>query len=182
MFEKLAALVNEGDFKLEAVNVRAVVEECLAELGAQPALGASEDAYLAAFVDESTQKHVAATFSAEPGTHLVRADRAMLGRAVAYLVWYLLRKTPSQEAKLSISVSRVDKEERVRITVASRTADVRADELRRIFDPIQVVQENLIDVGPCVSQRIFEGLGGRLEAKQGRAEVSFTAVLPGIPS
>lgn len=182
MFEKLAALVNEGDYKLEAVNVRMAVQECLAELGAQPAPGSSEDAYLLAFVDESTQKHVAATFSAEGGSFLVRADRAMLTRALAYLVWYLFRKTPGQEAKLSLSVSRVDKEDRVRITVASRTADVPADELRRIFDPIQVVQENLIDVGPCVSQRIFEAFGGRLEAKQGRAEVSFTAMLPRIPS
>jgi C4-dicarboxylate-specific signal transduction histidine kinase len=106
----------------------------------------------------------------------------MLMRAISYLVWYLLRKTPTQEAKLSLSVSRVEKEDRVRITVASRTADVRADELRQIFDPIQVVQESLIDVGPCVSQRVFEAFGGRLEVKQGRAEVTFAATLPAIPS
>jgi hypothetical protein len=54
---------------------------------------------------------------------------------------------------------------------------VRAEELRGIFDPIQVVQENLIDVGPCVSQRIVEAQGGRLDAKQGRGDVSFTASL-----
>jgi hypothetical protein len=41
-----------------------------------------------------------------------------------------------------------------------------------------VVQENLIDVGPSVSQRILESQGGRLEAKQARGEVSFTASLP----
>jgi len=40
------------------------------------------------------------------------------------------------------------------------------------------VQENLIDVGPCVSQRILEALSGRLEVKQGRAEVTFAASLP----
>jgi hypothetical protein len=66
--------------------------------------------------------------------------------------------------------------------VASRTAEVRAEELRSIFDPIQVVQENLIDVGPCVSQRIVEAFGGQLEARQGRHEVSFTATLPGVLS
>jgi len=182
MFEKLAALVNEGDYKLEAVNARAVVEETLAELGAQPALGSADDAYLLAFVDETTQKHVAATFSAEGASFVVRADRSMLTRAVSYLVKYLLRKTPGQEAKLSVSISRVDKENRVRIIVASRTADVRAEELRAIFDPIQVVQENLIDVGPCVSQRILEAFGGQLEARAGRSEVSFTALLPAIPA
>ncbi|HKZ05793.1 MAG TPA: GAF domain-containing protein [Methylomirabilota bacterium] len=181
MFEKLAALVNEGDYKLEVVDARLAVEECLMELGAQAVPAAGAEARLLTFVDESTQKHVSATYSYEGRTFLVRGDRAMLKKAIAYLVWYLLRKTPSQDAKLSVSVSRLDKEDRVRITVASRTADVRADELHRIFDPIQVVQENLIDVGPCVSQRIIEAQGGRLEARQGRAEVAFTAQLPGVP-
>jgi PAS domain S-box-containing protein len=181
MFEKLAALVNEGDYKLEVVDARLAVEECLQELGAQAVPTAGTEARLLTFVDESTQKHVSATYSYEGRTFLVRGDRAMLKKAIAYLVWYLLRKTSGQDAKLSVSVSRLDKEDRVRITVASRTADVRADELHRIFDPIQVVQENLIDVGPCVSQRIIEAQGGRLEARQGRAEVAFTALLPGVP-
>ena len=66
----------------------------------------------------------------------------------------------------------------MRLTVASRSAEVRPEELQAIFDPIQVVQENLIDVGPSVSQRILESQGGRLEAKQARGEVSFTASLP----
>ena len=65
----------------------------------------------------------------------------------------------------------------MRIMVGSRTAEVRPEELQAIFDPIQVVQENLIDVGPCVSQRIIESLGGRLAPNRPR-EVSFTASLP----
>ena len=154
----------------------------MVDLGAQAAPGAGDDAYLMAFTDESTQKHVAATFSAEGASFVVRADHAMLARAIAYLVWYLLRKTPGQDAKLSVSISRMDKENSVRIMVASRTAEVRPEELRGIFDPIQVVQENLIDVGPCVSQRIVEAFGGQLEARPGRHEVSFVATLPGIPS
>jgi PAS domain S-box-containing protein len=179
MFEKLAALVNEGPYKVESVNARKVVEDCLAELGAQPALGSREDAYLLAFSDESTQKQVSATFSAEGTSFIVRGDRTMLARAVSYLIWYLLRKTPEQDAKLAVSIARLDKEDRVRITVASRTADVRADELRAIFDPIQVVQENLIDVGPCVSQRIVEAQGGRLDVRHSRSEVSFSITLQG---
>ncbi|MBI2528451.1 MAG: GAF domain-containing protein [Candidatus Rokubacteria bacterium] len=182
MFEKLAGLVNEGEYKLEPVDVRVVAEEFLAELGAQPAPAASAEACLLAFFDESTQKHVSATFSCEGRSFVTRGDRDMLKKALAYLVWYLLRKTPGQEAKVSVSLSHLDKEDRVRLTVASRTADVRPDELGRIFDPIQVVQQNLIDVGPCVSQRIVEAQGGRLQAKQGRSEVSFTAELPGAPS
>jgi len=182
MFEKLAALVNEGDYKLEPVDVRLVVEECLAELGAEPVPAGGAEACLLTFFDESTQKNASATFSCEGRSFVTRGDRGMLKKAVAYLVWYLLRKTPGQDSKVSLALSHLDKEDHVRLTVASRTADVRPDELQRLFDPIQVVQRNLIDVGPCVSQRIVEAQGGRLEVKAGRAEVSFSIELPGAPS
>ncbi len=178
IFDKLAALVNDGDYKRETLDLRQVAEEGLAELGAQALPAGNGEARLLSFADESTQKHVTATLSHEGVSFLVRGDHGMFKKAMSYLVWYLLRKTPGPEAKVSVSISHLPSEERVRLTVASRSAEVRAEELQAIFDPIQVVQENLIDVGPSVSQRILESQGGRLEAKQGRGEVSFTASLP----
>ena len=41
-----------------------------------------------------------------------------------------------------------------------------------------VVQESLIHVGPAVSQRIVEALGGRLRLRQSRAEIAFLVTLP----
>ena len=102
----------------------------------------------------------------------------MFKKGMSYLIWYLLRKTPAPEAKIAVSISHLPSDDRVRLTVASRTTEILVEELQAIFDPIQVVQENLIDVGPSVSQRILESQGGRLEAKQGRGEVSSTASLP----
>jgi signal transduction histidine kinase len=182
IFDKLATLVSEGDYKRDTVDLRTMVEDCLAEMGAHAAPPANGDARLLSFADESTQKHVTATLSHEGSSFLTVGDRSMLKKAIAYLVWYLLRKTPSAEAKIAVSISRLTGEDRFRLTVASRTAEVRAEELQGIFDPIQVVQENLLDVGPCVSQRIIEAQGGRLEAKQARNEVSFTAVLQAASS
>jgi signal transduction histidine kinase len=178
IFDKLAALVNDGDYKRETLDLRQVAEEGLAELGAQTLPAGNGQARLLTFTDESTQKHVTATLSHEGTSFLVRGDHTMFKKAMSYLVWYLLRKTPAPEAKVSVSIAHLASEERVRLTVASRSAEVRPEELQAIFDPIQVVQDNLIDVGPSVSQRIFESQGGRLEAKQGRGEVSFTASLP----
>jgi PAS domain S-box-containing protein len=178
IFDKLAALVNDGDYKRETIDLRQVAEECLAELGAQVLPAGPEEPRLLVFTDESTQKHVTATLSHEGPSLLVRGDHANFKKAMSYLVWYLLRKTPGPEAKVSISISHLASEDRVRLTIASRSAEVRVEELQAIFDPIQVVQENLIDVGPSVSQRILESQGGRLEAKQARGEVSFTASLP----
>jgi nitrogen-specific signal transduction histidine kinase len=178
IFDKLAALVNDGDYKRETLDLRQVAEEGLAELGAQALPDGDGTARLLTFTDESTQKHVTATLSHEGASFLVRGDHAMFKKAMSYLVWYLLRKTPGSEAKISVTISHLVNEARVRLTVASRTTEVRVEELQAIFDPIQVVQENLIDVGPSVSQRILESQGGRLEAKQGRGEVSFSASLP----
>ncbi|MEX2224702.1 MAG: PAS domain-containing protein [Candidatus Rokuibacteriota bacterium] len=177
IFDKLAALVNDGDYKRETLDLRQMAEECLGELGAQALPAGDGEARLLTFTDESTQKHVTATLSHEGPSFLVRGDHAMFKKAMSYLVWYLLRKTPGPEAKIAVSISHLTSDDRVRLTVASRTAEVRAEELQGIFDPIQVVQENLIDVGPSVSQRILESQGGRLEAKHGRGEVSFTASL-----
>jgi len=177
IFDKLATLVNEGDYKRDTVDLRVTVEECLAEMGAHAVPASNGETRLLSFADESTQKHVTATLSHEGSSFLIVGDRSMLKKAIAYLVWYLLRKTPGPEAKIAVSISRLAGEDRPRLTVASRTAEVRAEELQGIFDPIQVVQESLIDVGPCVSQRIIEAQGGRLDAKQGRSEVTFMAVL-----
>jgi nitrogen-specific signal transduction histidine kinase len=178
MFDKLAALVNEGDYKRDVVDVRAAIEEALIEMGVARMPAAPADAHLLTFTDESTQKQVTVNFSHEGNAFLVKGDRGMLKKAVAYLIWYLLRKTPGQEAKIAVAISHAAAAEPLQITLASRTAEVKPDELRAIFDPIQVVQECLVDVGPCVSQRIFEAHGGHLDIKQGRAEVSFTATLP----
>jgi signal transduction histidine kinase/CheY-like chemotaxis protein len=182
IFDKLATLVSEGDYKRDAVDLRAMVEECLVELGAQALPSATGEARLLSFADESTQKHVTATLSHEGTSLLVTGDRSMLKKAIAYLAWYLLRKTPGPEAKIALSISRLPGEDRARLTVASRTAEVRPEELHGIFDPIQVVQESLLDVGPCVSQRIIEGQGGRLDVKHGRGEVSFTVTLAAAQS
>jgi len=178
IFDKLAELVSEGDYKREVVDLRTTVEDCLVELGAQALPSATGEARLLTFADESTQKHVTATLSHEGPSLLVTGDHSMLKKAIAYLAWYLLRKTPGPKAKIAVSISRLAGEDRARLTVASRTAEISPEELQGIFDPIKVVQESLLDVGPCVSQRIIEGQGGRLDVKQGRGEVSFTANLP----
>jgi PAS domain S-box-containing protein len=178
IFDKLATLVSEGGFKRDIVDLRVMAEDCLAEMGAQALPPGEAGTRLLSFADESTQKHVTVTVSHEGSSFLITGDRSMLKKAIAYVIWYLLRKAPGPEAKIAVSIARPPDEDRVRLTIASRTAEIRAEELRSIFDPIHVVQESLIDVGPCVSQRIIEAQGGRLEAKQSRNEVSFIAALP----
>jgi signal transduction histidine kinase len=181
IFEKLAALVSEGGFTFELVDVQTVVEKCLADLGAQAGEVGADGARLFSLTDETSGRELTVTVSHEAGALQAKSNQAQLKKALAYLIWYLLRKTPGETAAISLATScGVDKagENTIRVVVSSRTAAVGGAELHRIFDLLAVVQENLIDVGPCVSQRIIEALGGRLEAARGRRGISFTALLP----
>ena len=53
------------------------------------------------------------------------------------------------------------------------------EELQQLFDPFGVDQSSLIDVGPCVSQKIIEEHGGRLSVRQEEnGDTTFTIALP----
>ena len=58
---------------------------------------------------------------------------------------------------------------------------VSPEKQQRLFDPVQMVQESLIDVGPAVSQRLIEALGGQLRLRQTRHELQFMVTLPAMP-
>ncbi len=176
VFEKLTALVTESDLTFEAVDVRTIVDEMLASLGATPTGAETTGARLLELVDETSGKTLLLSLYHEANPQLVKADRLQLKKALAYLTWYVLHKSPGEQAKLSISVGRG--EEQVQVLMSSRTIRLDADELLQLFDPMRMVQESLIAVGPAVSQRIAESLGGRLQVRQGRHELSFLMTLP----
>ena len=182
IFEKLAALVSEGQFNFEVVDLRLLVEECLTGIGAVSGTEATDGARLLHMNDETSGKRVSLSVYHENGPFQVKADPLQLKKAIAYLVWYLMRKSPGDEARLSVSLDHKPGADTIRLILASRTAEVGADELHRIFDPMKVVQESFFDVGPCVSQRIIEAQGGKLEARQGRGETAFVTTLPVAPS
>jgi len=95
-------------------------------------------------------------------------------------VWYFGYHSP-ERASVSVAIGRrteSDGPEVARIVIGSRTAVIAPPDLERIFDPVRMVQENLIDIGPAVSQRIVEAMGGRLELRHGRHDVAFVMRLP----
>ncbi|PYM04837.1 MAG: hypothetical protein DMD82_13250 [Candidatus Rokuibacteriota bacterium] len=176
VFEKLAALTNEGELTFEAVDVRGAVDEMLAAIGATSTPSDAPGVMLFELVDEAAGKRVLVTVYHEADALLVKAGRPQLQKALSYLVWYLVHKSRGEQARLSISVDR--SEDEVHALIASRTAEANPEELLRLFDPMQMVQESLIEVGPAVSQRILESVGGRLRVRQARHELSFLIALP----
>jgi signal transduction histidine kinase len=167
IFEKLAALVNEGELHLTPVNAQTVVDDVVAAIE---------------LADDGGGKQLKIDVHREPTRQLVKADAGQLRKALSYLIWYLTHNSPTEPALVSVSIGPAEGEDGVRILVSSRTASVPSDRIHRLFDPVQMVQESLIDVGPAVSQRIIEAQGGHLRVRQGRHELAFLATLPAVAS
>ena len=113
--------------------------------------------------------------------HCVNVDTPELRKALTYLVGYLAHNSEPKPCRVSIGVARGGEGESastVRVLIGSPTAKVPAPTLERLFDPVHMVQESLIDVGPAVSQRIIEAQGGRLRVRQTRHDFSFLVTLP----
>jgi two-component system, NtrC family, sensor histidine kinase AtoS len=166
VFEKLAGLVTEGELNFATVDAFEAVTQLVEAIDlAEGGLG----------------KHLQLDVAPASEPFPVKVDATQLRKALSYLIRYLTHNSPNDLAKISLSIGRhaePDGGHDVRILVGSRTATVSADKLERLFDPVQMVQESLIDVGPAVSQRLVEALGGRLGVRQTRHELSFVVSLP----
>jgi nitrogen-specific signal transduction histidine kinase len=165
VFEKLTGLVAGSDFNFSTLDIHTVVEQMIATVEATEEIG---------------RPPVAIHFTREPAPLLVKVDPGQLRKALSYLVWYLAHHSP-ERTTVSVSIGRKADDhgpDDVRVSVSSRTAEVPAGELERIFDPVRMVQENVIDIGPAVSQRIVEALGGRLELRHARHDIGFVVHLP----
>ncbi len=131
VFEKLAALVTEGELNFTVVDVHTVVVDVVTAIE---------------LADEAPAKPLQLDVTREAAPQLVKVDAAHLRRALSYLVWYLTHNSPPNQARVSIAVGRhAEREgtERVRLQIASRTASVSPDKLHRVFDPVQMVLVSL---------------------------------------
>jgi len=169
VFEKLAGLVTEGELNFAVVDAREVVGQLVDAIDV---------------ADETAGKHLHLDIVPEALPQLVKVDAAQLRKALSYLIRYLTHNSPNDQAKVVLSVGRHEDSEGnsdVRIQVGSRTASVAPERLQRLFDPVHMVQESLIDVGPAVAQRLIEALGGQLRLRQTRHELGFQVTLPAMP-
>lgn len=167
VFEKLVGLVTERELIFSTVDAHEVVTELVESID---------------LADDGVGKHLQLDVAPQVQAQPVSVDLTQLRRALAYIIRYLTHNSPAGLAKISLTVNRDGEHGRddVRITIGSRTAEVSPEKLQRLFDPVQMVQESLIDLGPAVSQRLLEALGGHLRFRQTRNDLSFVVTLPAV--
>jgi polar amino acid transport system substrate-binding protein len=163
--EKLSGLVTLGELHFTTVEVHSVVDDAVATVTAN---------------DETSSEAIQVQVTREEVPLSVKVDPGQLRKALGYLMWYLARHSQGRPSLLITVGRQADgtRSDTVRVVVASRTADVPVRELEGLFDPVRMVQEDLIDIGPAVSQRIVETLGGSLSMRRSRHEIGFVVRLP----
>jgi nitrogen-specific signal transduction histidine kinase len=111
----------------------------------------------------------------------IKFDEDQFGKALIYILLYLMSSMKST-GKIVIS-SNVDRSEYYKnsicITIIGVSCRLSNTELQQLFDPFNIEESNLIDVGPCIAQKIIEEHGGHLDVRQAKdGNTTFVISLP----
>jgi signal transduction histidine kinase len=111
---------------------------------------------------------------------LFRFDREQLENAITYILLYLMRNmNPQDKITIDSKLDHNHNQEFISLSITGSTRAFTAEELRQVFDPFSLEQSTLIDVGPCVAQKIINEHGGHLDVRQDRkGHVTFVMTLP----
>ena len=114
----------------------------------------------------------------------VRYDAEQLHKALLYLTTFLHHGLPDTgHIVIAVQPSRSPQASSpgawVHITLTGHGCRLSAEEMQQLFDPFCMEHSALVDVGPCVSQKIIEEHGGRLEVRQtNQRDTTFVIALP----
>lgn len=113
------------------------------------------------------------------GLPKVQFDAEQLHKALMYIIVFLTQVSESQESIRIVSYQDASLQGDVCISLTGSQVKVEPEEMERLFDPFASEHNTLVDVGPCVSQKIIEEHGGQLEVdyKKNR-DLVFVMSLP----
>jgi nitrogen-specific signal transduction histidine kinase len=115
---------------------------------------------------------------------LVKFDPEQFHKALMYLALFLLQDVDGGgkirlSSQLGLQALQPYSGDWVSITLTGQGRKLSPEELHQLFDPFCMEQSTLVDVGPCVSQKIIEEHGGHLDVRQEKdGDTTFMIVLP----
>ncbi|MGH7267443.1 MAG: PAS domain-containing protein [Candidatus Rokuibacteriota bacterium] len=179
LVDKLIILAGEREYKVDFCEVRELLNDALEDLAIRferPA--ASQDASIFLLQLPDRTDRLTAVLYAPDSDLMVKADRDQLGKACGYLVRFLAGRV-AKDGRVAIHVlPDPDNAQHVRLSILGKPAALTAAERERLFSPLAIASERLLDVGPSVSQKIVEAHGGRLTVGGGDGEIRFVLTLP----
>jgi two-component system sensor histidine kinase AtoS len=117
----------------------------------------------------------------EENLPLVEFDEEQFGKALIYILVYLMSNMKSTgKIVISSNVGRSEHYDKsICITITGISCMLPDTELQQLFDPFNIEESNLIDVGPCIAQKIIEEHGGHLNVRQ--AKDGYTTFMISLP-
>jgi nitrogen-specific signal transduction histidine kinase len=179
LVDKLIILAGEREYKLDFCDMRELLNEVLQDLAIRlERPRASQDAVIFLLDVPDRQSRLTAVLYAPPGDLTVKADRDQLGKAVGYLLRFLMARV-EPDGRLAIHVlPDVDNPRALRLSLVGKPATLAPADRERLFSPLAIASERLLDVGPSVSQKIVEAHGGSLSVGGPEEEIRFVLTLP----
>src|SRR3989442_12373402 len=101
-----------------------------------------------------------------------------MGKGVGYLIRFLLNRVQANGRRAIHAVPDADQPQQVRLSIVGKPATLTSAERERLFSPLAIASDRLLDVGPGVSQKIVEAHGGTLTLGGQEGEIRFTLTLP----
>lgn len=179
LVDKLITLAGEREYKLEFVRVRELLEDALEGLALRMERPrTSQDASIVLLeVPERGDRLTTVLYAPHPDL-VIRGDRDQLGKALGYLLRFLLSRVAA-DGRLAIHATvDPDNPQAVRLALLGKPASLTREERERLFSVLAIASERLLDVGPSVSQKIIEGHGGTLTVGGEPEEIRFLVTLP----
>jgi PAS domain S-box-containing protein len=179
LVDKLIVLAGEREYKLDFCDVRDLVNDALADLALRfERPRATHDAAIFLLEVPDRGDRLTAVLYTPQTDLVVKADRDQLGKALGYLVRFLMAKV-EPDGRVAIHVlPEPDNARAARISLVGKPATLTEAERERLFSPLAIASERLLDVGPSVSQKIVEAHGGTLSVSGAEGEVRFVIGLP----
>jgi signal transduction histidine kinase len=112
---------------------------------------------------------------------LVELDEEQFVKALGYIFIYLMNNMDSNgKIQIASSIRQTEYYDKsIYITITGSGCRLSDVELQQLFDPFNVEDSNLIDVGPCIAQKIIEEHGGHLNVRQAKDDqTTFVVSLP----
>lgn len=176
--EKLVSFASQISYRFEHGDVNTVLSSCVAALPVQQG-SAMQPATQQRLPNDSDLPGI--ELSCSEGLPPVKFDPEQLRKALLYIVIYLQQSLgPEGKLRLTSQARRGEEPgEWVYLTLTGSDCHLAPDELEHLFDPFDMEHSTLVDVGPCVSQKIVEEHGGRLDVRQEpNGGITFVIVLP----
>jgi nitrogen-specific signal transduction histidine kinase len=178
--EKLIDFSKKNSYQFERGDVNQAIRSCISSLITRTQCSTKHysEGYTADQSFKLDFSNINTSF--EENLPLVMFDEEQFNKSIIYILSYLVTNMKSTgKIKISSNTGGSEHDRSIHIIITGVDCRLSEIELQQLFDPFDIEQNDLIDVGPCIAQKIIEEHGGQLNARQTKdGQTTFMISLP----